>query len=1233
MRITAVLWASEVPLFTEAARETGMEVRSYSTAVLSPQEQFQRCLQDIRSSDLILLHPTQEAYWDELIPSLPSGIPVVSFGFDLSHWAPSTVAVTVTARVNSYFVYGGRENMVRLLHYLRSEVLGLDQHAEPPLPVLWEGIYHPDADRIFSSPEEYRTWKPDRHPHTMGILFYRLYWVNRDLKVVDALIREVEREANVLAVFSSGSGDSEAGSRKPGQIVQEFFQGQIDALIDLQSSLAGSAPEHAVLVLKDLDVPVFHPLTLYYRSREEWLSRPDGLSGNEIGWSVVVPELQGMVEMLALGTAMGPDTSGGSEWHEPLEERISRIVARVMAWIRLRRKPNHEKRIAFLLNNAPCASVEANVGAAAHLDALESVVEILRRMQDKGYAVECPSSGEELIQTIMERRAISEFRWTSVEDSVRGGGYLGMVEAVRYREWFMQLDPAYQERVVQAWGEPPGEEREGVPAAMVYQGKIVITGISLGNAVVCTQPKRGCAGSRCDGTVCRILHDPEVPPPHHYLATYRYLQEEFGADAIVHVGTHGTLEFLPGKSIALSPRCAPDAVLGNLPHLYLYNSDNPPEGTIAKRRAYATLIDHLQTVMEGGSLYGDLKELEDRIAEYRKVIASDRARAHALEHIILDLIRKSGIASDVQLDRRLEGKEQLDQILEEVHQVLARFYGTQLPQGMHVFGRIPTRKKQALFITSILRYHGTVRSLMGHLMGLDMPVSSAELALLRVLDEASLAWVKEILQGMEPMAAAERVLGDRLLVRDEQGCARMGEEVKSIAYLLSSSDELGSLLHALEGGYVEPGPSGLITRGKVEILPTGRNFYSLDPSSVPTEAAWIVGKRLAQALLEKFRSDQNETYPENVGMLWMASDIMWADGEQFAQMLYLLGVEPVWNGGRVQSFRVIPLSLLGRPRIDVTVRASAILRDCFASCIELLDDAIRAVAELEESQEVNFVRKHAQEQGETVRIFSSRPGTYGMGVNLAVYASAWKDVTDLSQIFVTWNGYGYGRNRQGEPAQKAFLAQLKTVQVTFNKTVTDEYDLLGCCCYFGSHGGMTAAARTVSGKPVAPYYGDTRNAERVDVRTLGEEMTRVVRSKLLHPRWIEGLKEHGYSGASEIARRIGRLYGWEATTEEVDDCLFDDIARTFLLDPEMRRFFEEHNPWALEEAGRRLLEAHARGLWEADPEVLEGVREAYLEIEGWMEESLHGDHGTLQGGAIDIIPLPNSAGLERPQER
>jgi len=374
-------------------------------------------------------------------------------------------------------------------------------------------------------------------------------------------------------------------------------------------------------------------------------------------------------------------------------------------------------------------------------------------------------------------------------------------------------------------------------------------------------------------------------------------------------------------------------------------------------------------------------------------------------------------------------------------------------------------------------------------------------------------------------------------------------------------------------------------------------------------------------MLEKFRSEEGR-YPETVAVYWTASDIMWSDGETFGKLLHLLGVEPIYRQGRVTSLKVIPLQVLGRPRIDINVRASGILRDCFYNCIELLDDAVAKVAALDEPAGMNYIRKHqVGESGQTPRIFGSRAGTYGMGVNLALYASAWKEEADLADIYITWNGYGYGKGVYGKPSHDDLISQLKTVDVTFNKTATDEYDLLGCCCYFGAHGGMTLAAETVKGERVATYYGDTRDPSNVEVRTLAEELTRVVRTKLLNPRYIDGLKEHGYSGASELSRRITRVYGWDATTGQVDDWIFDDIARTFILDPNNRDFFEENNPYALEEIGRRLLEAHERGVWEADPDVIDGVKEAYLMIEGWMEERMDGTGGTVQGGSIDIYSM------------
>ena len=480
---------------------------------------------------------------------------------------------------------------------------------------------------------------------------------------------------------------------------------------------------------------------------------------------------------------------------------------------------------------------------------------------------------------------------------------------------------------------------------------------------------------------------------------------------------------------------------------------------------------------------------------------------------------------------------------------------------------------------------------------------------------------------------ATNIMGDRFINPEAlEKLSVLKSKVLDISARIEASKEIESLLHGLSGGYIESGPSGLITRGRADILPTGRNFYSLDPYKVPTKAAWRVGRSLANGLIEKYVADTEEM-PENCGMVLFCTDIMWSDGEEVSQILYLLGGEPKWlSNGRVKCFRIIPLEELGRPRIDVTIRIGGITRDCFPNIMEYLDEAITAVASLDEPLELNFVRKHALEQLDgsldpqawreaTSRIFGSRPGTYGSGVNLAVYASAWKEEEDLADVFTYWSGYAYGKEMFGKESHETFFKQLKSVDLTYNKTVTDEYDLFGCCCYFSYQGGLTAAAKNASGKEVKTYYGDTRNPAKIEVRDLADEIRRVVRTKLLNPKWIEGMKRHGYKGAGDISKRIGRVYGWEATTEQVDDWIFDEIAETFVLNEENRKFFEENNPWALEEVGRRLLEAEQRDLWDANPEVLQQLKQAYLEIEGWMEEKTGDVQGEFQGGAVDVITM------------
>jgi len=1222
MKIVGIIWGGELPLIKKACEDQLVSHHFITSISARDKKNLEMILSSLHDADLFIIHPSTDSFWDDLIPRIPNNIPTIPIGFDQEGLSATTVPVKVALTASAYYIYGGEKNLDNLIRYLRAEVLHEDIIYDLPEPAVWDGIYHPDASLVFSSPDDYFTWRGKRHNSTIGILFYRLYWANRDLRVIDALIRKLEAEHDVIPVFCIGTGDADLGARPGQEVIEEYFTGKIDLLVNLQSVTLSRNTKETVEGLKELNVPIIHPVIIYNRDQTEWEQDSAGLTSTEIGWAIVVPEFLGMTSMIPIGVKSPDDPHmGETEWHDPLTERIDRISRLIAGWIQLKKKNPAERKIAFILNNSPCASIEATVGTAAHLDSLESIAGIMHNMHDAGYTVNPPVDGKELITTILERKALSEFRWTSVAETVKKGGALALLGPDTWNPWIGSLPLSIQDQLRETWGNPPGEEIDGVPPGMVYDGKLVITGISYGNILVMTQPKRGCAGSRCDGQVCKILHDPEIPPPYHYLVTYHYLVKEFKADAIVHVGTHGTLEFLPGKSVVLSDSCLPDAILGPVPFIYLYNTDNPPEGTIAKRRTSATLIGHMQSIMTESGLYGELLELADRIDEYIRSRKSDPARAHALEHVILELIKSSNLGNEINIELIKKSGGGMDEVIDAAHVSLTRIYNSQIPDGMHVFGQLPEGIKKAEYIVGLLRYNQELRKLMVDLTGLDIIPKAGEFALLRMLDEQAKRFTLSLLEGNLPDEAAKYALGDKLQRPDSILLMPTAEKVLELSNLLESSNEYTALLRSLSAEYIEPGPSGLVSRGRTDILPTGRNFYSLDPYSVPTEAAFRVGRKLAEVLLEKYQSEEGR-YPETVAVYWMASDIMWSDGETFGKLLHLLGVEPIYRQSRVTGFKIIPLSTLDRPRIDISVRASGILRDCFYNCIDLLDDAVAEVAVLDEPDELNYIKKHQQNKSAHMpRVFGSRAGTYGMGVNLALYASAWKEETELADIYIAWNGYGYGRGVYGKASHDDLIAQLKTVDVTFNKTATDEYDLLGCCCYFGTHGGMTIAAETVKGKQIASYYGDTRDPGQVEVRTLAEELTRVVRTKLLNPKYIEGLKEHGYSGASELSRRIGRVYGWDATTGQVDDWIFDDIARTFLLDPDNRAFFEENNPYALEEIGRRLLEANERSIWEADPDVIRGVKETYLEIEGWLEDRIDENGDQLQGGSIDIFTM------------
>lgn len=1272
INLFVVAWKSHLPLLVQVANALDwLEINAYASTQLADDAlKLETALEEMKRADLIFFYRSSEGFWEAIEKEFAEGInaPVVCIGHDPSLWNISSVPLSTVSRCYDYFTLGGEENLASMLCFLGAEVLGLEISYQPPVPVPWEGFYHPKADmRHFDSLDAYLAWyNPGLQPY-VGVLISRHYWVSGSLTVEDAIIAALEaRGLNVIPVFSYSVRDNGLGTRSSGEVVRDVFLKpdgtcRIDALIKLQPFFLesqsgqdisdGRYATPGVKLLEALDVPIFGPITAYYKTIEAWEADDQGI-GAGIAWSVAMPEFEGVIEPIIVGGGkrIEDQNSGeGLEERQAIDERCRRLADRVAQWIRLRRTPVAERKVAFVLHNNPCASVEATVGVGAHLDTLESVARILHRMQAAGYRVTPPENGKALIDTIMARKAISEFRWTTVDEIVSKGGTLGRVSLTDYLQWWETFPAKTKKRISAAWGNPPGEEVNGIPPAMVYEDTILVTGVDYGNAVVCVQPKRGCAGPKCDGRVCKILHDPDVPPPHQYLATYRYIEDTFGAHAVVHVGTHGNLEFLPGKAVGLSESCLPDLSIHTLPHLYIYNADNPPEGTIAKRRSLATLVDHMQTVMQQGGLYEGLEELDRLLGEYEQAKLTDRGRAHTLEHMIIEAIEKTDLAREI----RLRPDDPVEETLRRTHEALSRIRNTQIQDGMHIFGQIPEGEKRIDFINAILRFDAgqavSLRKMLCRAMGLDLgdlikdqgaihdSWGMSHGQLLEQIDNLGRQTIAAVLASSNGRLKNQvaGLLGHRL--RDETALDQLEiirGRIMDLKQRIDASTEIDALLHGFEGGYIPSGPSGLITRGRDDILPTGRNFYSLDPEKVPTQAAYKVGEKLAAALIAKHEQEEGRT-PENVAIFWMCTDIMWSDGEGMGQIMALIGVRPAWlPNGKVRGFTIIPLEDLGRPRIDVTIRASGISRDNFPNCLELVDEAVHAVASLDEPEEMNFIRKHALDKireenntdddpsawrRATYRVFSSKPGTYMPGVNLAVYASAWKDEADLADIFVYWNGYAYGKNVFGQESQRELIHSLKSVDVTFNKVVTDEYDLFGCCCYFGTHGGMTAAARNISGRAVKSYYGDTREPEHIAVTDLADEIRRVVRTKLLNPRWIEGMKRHGYKGAGDISMRVGRVYGWEATTQEVDDWIFDDIARTFMLDPDNREFFEKNNPWALEEIGRRLLEAEGRGLWQADPEVLEQLKERYLEVEGWIEDTMGDVEGDFQGGSIDIL--------------
>lgn len=1205
------------------------------------------------------------------------GVALVALGGeaepDAEMTALSLAPAGAVAQAGEYLRHGDVENVEQLLRFLADTFLLEGYGFEPPHEVADLGVYVPGQGDV---PLERALEGLDGSRPTVGICFYRSHRLTGNTAFVDCLCEQVERAgANALAVWSytlrrmpaSASGDESAprGGRVP---ALELLDGHVDALLVTMLATGGTGAADAAVpaaeeageqwlqwdasALAALDVPVIQAVCAT-RSRAAWEASDSGLEPLDAATQVAIPEFDG--RLLGGVVSFKERELDGSPVGAPLAryvpdpERCARVARLAVRHARLRHTPAAERRVAILLTSFP--TKHARVGMAVGLDTPASALELLAAMSDAGMRIEPPAQ-EAARPTVSlsggagssegARAAPAGFGHGDelMHALIAGGGHDPefltdeqlsasplRLPVSRYLEWYAQLPDSLREAIEGRWGPPPGD-------SYLDGEEFVIAGLELGNALVAIQPPRG-YGEDPVG----IYHDPELPPTHHYLACYWWLDRVWGADAIVHLGKHGTLEWLPGKMLGLSSACAPDAVLGDIPLVYPFVVNDPGEGVQAKRRAHAVIVDHLVPPMMRADTYDELAELEALLDEYARLEVLDPSKLPALAARIWAAIEAANLQADLGVQER---PDDLGALVEHIDGYLCEVKDIQIKDGLHVLGRPPEGEQLRGLVTAMLKLEREQEPLLDRLEADDWQTPSG------ATDPAGS--VPAVADPTQSVLAPANTTGGAFAadppVTLDPAIARAPEIV---ARIRRTPDEIANVLRALEGRHVPSGPSGSPTRGRMDVLPTGRNFYSVDPRALPSELSWEVGQRLAQALLDRHARDHGEL-PRMVGLVAWGTSAMRTQGDDVAEIFALLGVRPVWNQQtkRVTGIEAIPLEELGRARVDVTVRISGFFRDAFPHLVELIDDAVCTVAALDEPDELNPVAAHARADAErlaaelarelgdvasggegagleggapgmgdpgagaadaawrqaTARVFGSKPGTYGAGLLQLVDARDWRGDGDIAQVYEAWGGYAYGRGLSGEPARGAMRDCFARIEVAVKNVDSREHDILDSDDYFSYHGGMVATVRALTGAEPAAYVGDSSDPSRVLARTLSEETRRVFRARVANPRWIASMIRHGYKGAAELSATVDYLFGYSATAGVVEDWMYEQVAERYLLDEDVAQFMGRSNPWAARAISERLLEAAERGLWQSPAEeTVEAIRERFLALEGELEEA------------------------------
>ncbi|AJQ92176.1 cobaltochelatase subunit CobN [Gynuella sunshinyii] len=1159
-----------------------------------------------------------------------------------------TVVLEQSMRVWRYLRESGTDNSRQLFHYLAAQYFDRPVTWLPPETLPGCMIYLPETAALASQPltekpantdtelalTQWRTHWQTEHPVAM-LLFYRSHLQSANTAMFDELIACLEQAGlNILPVSVASLKDDDTM-----QQINHWIEAVDASLlinttgfainrVDSADQAAGPSAFYSPFVNQ---LPILQ-LILASNDEADWQQHTQGLRARDLAMQVVLPEMDGRIITRAISFKTESHYSRRCQTavvrYALHPERAAFVAQLSRRFCALRQTPNSAKRIALILANYP--TKDGRIGNGVGLDTPASVVTLLQAMAKAGYPVtDIPVDGTALIETLLG--AV-----TNNPNTLHTLPCWQSLDLNEYMAYFRQLPEACQQAVWQRWGDPEQDPK-------CRNNRLMLAGIRLGETFIGIQPARG-----FDRDLAANYHDPDLVPPHSYLACYFWLRHVYKVDAVIHVGKHGNLEWLPGKGTALSGHCWPDIALGPMPHFYPFIVNDPGEGSQAKRRTQAVIIDHLMPPMTRADSYGDMARLEALVDEYYQAAGMDRRREDWLREAIFELARSSGVAQE--LNPTADDDETL---LDELDTYLCDIKESQIRHGLHRLGQLPEPEKLIDTLVALLRlprgdgaeHRGILHNLVRDLQ-LTTHSDSTEyfdplnagrehwqgpkpdiLATLSETPWRSAADTRERLELLARQWVRQYVVEHQnlttLQARFPNSCQQLHyARVQILPALYQSAElEIQSLLDGLEGRFVPPGPSGAPTRGRLDTLPTGRNFFSVDSRAIPSPAAWAIGEKSAQALIERHLQEHGD-YPRELGLSVWGTATMRTGGDDIAQAFALMGVRPIWAAGsqRVTDIEVIPTMLLNRPRVDVTLRVSGFFRDAFPNVIKLYDAAVQAIANSEEPGNDNTIRNHIRERTQALmdqgidvqqaarqasyRVFGSKPGAYGAGLQGLIDERCWQQNSDLAEAYLNWSGYAYGQEGgDGMAAHDEFEHRLSRLQVVLQNQDNREHDLLDSDDYYQFQGGMSNAVKVFSGNMPTIYHGDHSNPAQPKIRTLKEELNRVIRSRVLNPKWIEAMREHGYKGAFEMAASIDYLFAYDATTGLIADYQYAQVTDALVLDPDNQAFLRQHNINALEEMAERLLEATQRGMWQQPDGYETLLQDLLLELDEGKEQS------------------------------